>query len=187
MRSLLLIMLAWSATAQAETVTIDFEEFTSYTLVSNTSFESQGYILSVAGGGSVHGHHTWDLALSGQGSVFSMEKQDGGLFSLQQFELYELLANIGPEAGSVAVQIVGYQSGGGQVTSNLLESNAFSLIELSGFNNLESIEFTLTGNLSPVAHFDNFIIAAAVPVPPAVLLFGSALAGLGWVRRKRIV
>jgi len=32
-------------------------------------------------------------------------------------------------------------------------------------------------------HIDN-INVSAVPVPAAVWLFGSALAGLGWIRRK---
>jgi hypothetical protein len=33
----------------------------------------------------------------------------------------------------------------------------------------------------------SFIVKAAVPVPAAVWLFGSALAGLGWMRRKQTV
>jgi hypothetical protein len=32
-----------------------------------------------------------------------------------------------------------------------------------------------------------YVSLAAVPVPPAILLFGSALAGLGWLRRKQTV
>ena len=32
--------------------------------------------------------------------------------------------------------------------------------------------------------YDDFVVGTAVPVPAAVWLFGSALAGLGWFRRK---
>ncbi|MCP4833046.1 MAG: VPLPA-CTERM sorting domain-containing protein, partial [Gammaproteobacteria bacterium] len=31
----------------------------------------------------------------------------------------------------------------------------------------------------------NIVVGAAVPIPAAVWLFGSALAGLGWIRRKQ--
>jgi hypothetical protein len=36
-------------------------------------------------------------------------------------------------------------------------------------------------------NFGTFLVQTAVPVPAAVWLFGSALAGLGWMKRKRTI
>jgi hypothetical protein len=53
---------------------------------------------------------------------------------------------------------------------------------------------TITGDAELVTHFDNPIrirsmafAPSVVPIPAAVWLFGSALAGLGWMRRKQTV
>ena len=39
---------------------------------------------------------------------------------------------------------------------------------------------------SAMLDFDNVLTVTAVPIPASVWLFGSALAGLGWMRRKRV-
>jgi len=51
----------------------------------------------------------------------------------------------------------------------------------SGLNGYIDDSLTITGNSTLTATL------AAVPIPAAVWLFGSALAGLGWVRRKPTV
>jgi hypothetical protein len=55
------------------------------------------------------------------------------------------------------------------------------------WHNLDRVRMTVSNpSLYPGA-LDNFKIYSptAVPVPAAVWLFGSALAGLGWQRRKK--
>ena len=46
-------------------------------------------------------------------------------------------------------------------------------------------QFDLTASSASDGYFTNFVVGInSVPVPPAVWLFGSALALLGWMRRK---
>jgi hypothetical protein len=64
--------------------------------------------------------------------------------------------------------------------------------EFYGFSDslgLTSIAFHNLGTLGLVANysFDNVTTASAVPIPAAVWLFGSALVGLGWMRRRKTV
>jgi len=95
---------------------------------------------------------------------------------------------------NVDLEIIGYQAGGGQVSTTLFSSDVGSTINFSGFDNLEYVEFILLGDYNPVAindggywpvvSIDNVTVA---PVPAAVWLLGSALAGLGWMRRRHAV
>jgi hypothetical protein len=54
--------------------------------------------------------------------------------------------------------------------------------------NLRKLTFVAGGNPfgvgSATAEIDN-IVVSAVPIPAAMWLFGSALAGLGWLKRKQ--
>jgi hypothetical protein len=50
---------------------------------------------------------------------------------------------------------------------------------------LRSEAVTNLGGLASL-DFDNALTVSAVPIPAAVWLFGSALAGLGWLRQKQI-
>jgi len=82
------------------------------------------------------------------------------------------------------------------VPGNLLELKVNGLVRHSGTWRLDSqpdpvigsLRFSLSGEGS-VANIDNVLVtrtlnANPVPVPAAAWLFGSALAGLGWVRRR---
>jgi len=85
-------------------------------------------------------------------------------------------------------QVIGYLEGGGTI------SQAISTIGTINFDqtwvNLTSIDvlFNLTSGPASfvVPALDN-ITLQAVPVPAAAWLFGSALAGLGWLRRKQTI
>jgi hypothetical protein len=65
-------------------------------------------------------------------------------------------------------------------------SNAGGTIGVTGWESSAT-----TVGLSGASSADHYIISgtvvSAVPVPAAVWLFGSALAGLGWMRRKQTV
>jgi hypothetical protein len=59
-------------------------------------------------------------------------------------------------------------------------------LDLAGYSDLTdvtSITFSPTANYLTLYEFE----ATTVPIPAAVWLFGSALAGLGWLRRKQTV
>ncbi len=102
-------------------------------------------------------------------------------FSLQSFNA----ANIfGSQAGDVTVK--GFQGGTTAALTQVfrtLGSDQWSLFSLTGWNNLTSV--TITAQKDFLA-FDNVTINAptATPVPAAVWLFGSGLAGLVATRRK---
>ena len=55
----------------------------------------------------------------------------------------------------------------------------------SGISSLK-LGWSVVDAYSATAAYDN-IVVTAVPIPAAVWLFGSALAGLGWMRRKQTV
>ena len=54
--------------------------------------------------------------------------------------------------------------------------------------NLQSLELSSFGGGAFSVYevqMDNIVVSGVVPIPAAVWLFGSALAGLGWIRRQR--
>jgi hypothetical protein len=55
----------------------------------------------------------------------------------------------------------------------------------SGFEGVTSV--TWIQNDPGLHQFDNIVAANVVPIPAAVWLFGSALAVLGWIRRKQFL
>jgi hypothetical protein len=57
----------------------------------------------------------------------------------------------------------------------------------TSWSNLSSVDISFSvGSAFEVGVLDN-IAVSTVPVPAAVWLFGSALMGLGWFRRKQAV
>jgi hypothetical protein len=51
---------------------------------------------------------------------------------------------------------------------------------------IASVIITDPVNSRNIINFDHLQYGAVIPVPPAALLFGSALALLGWIRRRRV-
>ena len=92
-----------------------------------------------------------------------------------------------PNPGNDVVTITGTYAGGGQVSMDLdVVYDTFATYSFdSSWSNLSSVVFdvSLLGNSLSM---DNMVVTT-VPVPAAVWLFGSALAGLGWIRRKQAV
>jgi hypothetical protein len=163
------VMLAFSSVANASIVTLDFESVGSGSV---TTFETEGFTFT---GG------TWHLGVPANtstvgidpGDSYTMGRTDGGTFSLLSWEL-------GSSSPDDEIHVTGYLAGGGQVNTTFTTSNFQTLSFSSEWQNLLSVEFDPTVSMV----FDD-IAASVVPVPAAVWLFGSALAGLGWIRRKQ--
>jgi hypothetical protein len=105
-----------------------------------------------------------------------VEESGGELFSLTSAYLRD--------QGGLSVTVTGFLSGGGQVqlvASGLGETLVFG----EQWSGLTRVEFGSAGS-NGGQEIDN-IVVNAVPIPAAVWLFGSALAGLGWMRRKQSV
>jgi hypothetical protein len=176
------------ASAIAAPITL---EFTSDVEVSNNTFTTQGYYF--AGNPGV----AWDpggnfLGPDGlpgtmnycPGCDASMTTVSGAAFNLYSLDMWVPL----PDPGDDYLTITGNYQGGGQIIANIAISATWAEIVFDpSWSNLISVEFGATsGNGLDGVVMDN-ITVSTVPVPAAVWLFGSALAGLGWLRRKQTI
>jgi hypothetical protein len=189
-----------STGAQASPVTINFEagtvDYFNYgafdSTVGSQGFEVTGSSFAVGdspdpaeiytgnNGTSVYGASACCVQQDGYSPAanFNLKRADGGAFALYSVDFYGEY----PDPGYTS--IIGVMVGGGSVH---LSSTAMGT---GGWLNLERVQFYSGGNGDSsgyaLGELDN-IVVSAVPVPAAVWLFGSALAGLGWFRRKQTV
>jgi hypothetical protein len=191
-----------SAGAQAAPVTIDFEEFNigdgGGSVFDTPILASQGYEFTGDGGPGgpftstevMTGTNTGgtnayggSLAAFGQDGFnvhvdVKLERADGGAFAIHNLDLF---MDTDPDGW---MQISGSLAGGGG--TSLLGVP----VGPGDWLNLTSVTFYAEGNGfgfgGGTVELDN-IVVSAVPIPAAVWLFGSALAGLGWMRRKQTV
>ena len=190
------ILLLVFGSAQASTVTVDFEEFnigdSAGGLVELPPLQSQGYNVSgfvaLEPGEILIGTNTGTKSFGGTESALGQdsfgvvvqvlfERSDGSEFAINSLDL---LLESDP---SGSTSITGTLAGGGS-------ANLGVPVGTGDWLSLESVVFRAEGNGFgfgfATVEIDN-INVSAVPVPAAVWLFGSALAGLGWMRRKQTV
>lgn len=112
-----------------------------------------------------------------------MTKNGGGIFSVSSFQF-------GSTFGETPFDVVGSLSGGGTVSQSFIPDGNKTTLELfflgSGFTNLTSINWLHPGVVAGSFNIDN-INTTPVPLPAALILFGTGLAGLVGtrIRRKR--
>jgi hypothetical protein len=180
--------------AGASTVTVDFESVA--TGNPPATFTTQGYTFNIAGSGGISiitpvaGNETGNVFTFCGGCVnpieFSMESANGDLFSLHSFDFGFYDA---PGADERPLTVVGRYADNSEISATYDANWGFlETINLGpGWENLAAVIFSVdatdfnTG--FEISGYDN-IVVTAVPIPAAVWLFGSALAGLGWLRRK---
>ena len=180
------VILLLASAANAATVVLDFEEFTPMTYPSTyPSLQSQGFDLSTEAGFGVHpdgdgGYNSQWLAYCGNCTT-TLQSQTGAAFSLESVDLFLPAVSVPAD-----FQITGYYAGGGTIAVDLtLDQNVLSYEFDPAWSNLDQVVFgTASGSL--FFHGVDNITVSAVPVPAAAWLFGSALAGLGWIRRKQV-
>ena len=187
-----------SAAANAATIVIDFDDNSSGGQFNTPQFED-GFVIDpalapfdpviaqVAGGNGTQAllFCGWCGDTTEGVSIYS---QTGLTFELDSLDVYsntDFTTEDFPGAGTVT----GYLQGGGTITKGISATLGIETIFFDDtWQNLSSIDIEFevssfnTFGLSPV--LDN-ITLQAVPVPAAVWLFGSALAGLGFMRRKQ--
>ncbi|MDB4308248.1 VPLPA-CTERM sorting domain-containing protein [Gammaproteobacteria bacterium] len=197
----ILLTCLFSSAVLASTVLIDFEEFSiGDGPVSDTNWlESSGYEFNGNGfPGPIpdgifpevfigdNGTNAFGLSSTFPGQdgynayvYVSMRKADGGAFAINSMDL--LLQSLGSPLSSGSTGIYGTLAGGGAADLSVA-------IGTGDWLNLQHVTFEASGDNSGQSGFTGVEIdnvnVSAVPVPAAVWLFGSALAGLGWLRRK---
>ena len=186
-------ILAATFSVKAETVTLDFEEQT-FSNFSDGPVVSQGYLLSTSasgasGWGSFGGSDSERSQFYCSGCSATMEQIEGNSFTLNSLEL----SSYGFFTEDRSITLTGFYTGGGSVSTVLTattDPDNWTAYDFgSDWQNLQSLEFgALIGEPSygQSIGFDN-VVVSSVPVPAAVWLLGSALAGLGWLRRKQTV
>jgi hypothetical protein len=166
---------------QANAVTITFDEPGLPFLGDTTSLETQGYIFDAGPDAETFGIPPDPdpfLVLFGSetGETLSITEASGSTFSLSSLEFFSPAVE--------AIAFTGYLVGGGTVQLDLISGSSFETFNFDGsWSNLTGID-VYTGYTG--FQLDN-IVVTAVPVPAAAWLFGSALAGLGWMRRRKTV
>ena len=177
----LITLLLLSASANAATVMIDFDGQTpgagAPLTIDGYTFSDDGptsnSVIEESGNNSFGVNDFWTCqAFSCGMNVIGLDKQDGNNFALHSVGI-EI-----SDGGSLSVY--GHMAGGGLASGLIGSSDWLNLTDVTFF-----AEFTCDpcGGQYNQLTVDN-ISVSAVPVPAAVWLFGSALAGLGWLRRK---
>ena len=179
-------LLALIALNPAFAATIDFETIDSYTpapvgAAGASEIQAAGFVFSASG-------YMDRFVRDGNGYLQTDAVHDAYPIVMQSisgetFALEQVAALVG------GWDITGHYAGGGTVeTSISVGGNAGTTVKTplilgSEWQGLESVTFE--------ANFEFFysglddIVVSTVPIPAAAWLFGSALAGLGWLRRKK--
>ncbi len=176
-------LMLFSASANAATVTIDFEEFAGQEPLLGL-VESKGFSFGYGGFAPPtivapdSDNPTTHMAYCPSCSV-TLQTTNGSAFSLGSFEF------IMPNASGEEIVITGSLLGGGTVQKTVVSDSVTKVISLdSSWDNLVSVEFGDFSSGTYGQHLDN-IVVTAVPIPAAAWLFVSALAGLGCLKRKQ--
>ncbi|MEJ2139915.1 MAG: VPLPA-CTERM sorting domain-containing protein [Gammaproteobacteria bacterium] len=189
-----------SAGAQAAPVTIDFEEFNvgdgGGSVYDTPVLTSQGYELTGYGGPggpytstevligtNTGGTNAYGGSISGFGqdgfgigTGVRFERADGGAFAIHSLDMF------------LDSDIDGFASMTGVVGGFSRVADLSVPVGTGDWLNLQYIRWDAEGNGFGLGYatveIDNLVVSA-VPIPAAAWLFGSALAGLGWLRRKQ--
>jgi len=190
--SILLSALALPASAATS---IDFDDLPTWEPSTTAPFAEQGVLFSNADGyGSavstgpyVQGH----ALLCSPYCVLNIEMANGSLFALDSLDVVSA-AWTAPVPFSAT--LTGYFGDGSSQVLNLeLETDwdyaaVYDSIQ-PGWAGLQRVELSNMGLEYPGLDFqfgvDN-VVLTAVPIPAAVWLFGSAMAGLGFFRRRNL-
>jgi len=115
------------------------------------------------------------------GPEFTVTTESGSAFNLASVDV-----RFTDNVSFPGLTVTGYYEGGGTI-SKIITDDAWHLETFdSQWTNLSSVTFEAAGSGccgGGSIDIDNFT-ATVVPVPAAVWLFGSALAGLGFLRRR---
>ena len=206
----------FAGSAEAGTLTLDFEEFSPLGSESVFISESQGFTFTpvigdtrVVANDQPNAPNTGSNTLLANGSFdsnapteFSLSKSDGGTFNLMSFlgaEGRNTNGEFFPAFGSTTIEVVGTFVGG-ETISQLFsldvfaeenDAEDFELFELNDFNNLISAQFIGGGATSGYAFsLDDIVIShppESVPEPASMLgLLAIGAIAMGGALKKKV-
>jgi hypothetical protein len=178
--------------AQADTIVIDFDALPEGTF--NTPLQEDGFLIDPALApfqpAIATGSSGSDLVFCGwcsDGSEgISIYSNSGLLFELDSLDVYS--SGFGGNFQGAGL-VTGYFDGGGSISKAITANDDDTAVVFfdDSWINLTSIDIVFDTSsfytFGIVPAIDN-ITLQAVPVPAAAWLFGSALVGLGWMRRR---
>jgi len=193
------IGVAFASVSLADTVVIDFEGLDTGGASFSSPLIEDGFVIdpalapsgpvivAVAGGNGTNSIIFCGWCVDGSQGV-SIYSESGATFGLDSLDVFSGYG-FGPEDFAGAGLVTGYLDGGGSVSQSITATVGSETVTFgSGWSNLTSIDIVFaTSSSNPYAvvpSVDN-ITLQAVPVPAAVWLFGSALAGLVGFKRRR--
>jgi hypothetical protein len=163
-------------------ITIDFEsltpgDVTGPDVYGYSIFSTDGFDFLVKGGLGNGGGNQYAAAISSgnfhePAASVNFSRTDNNAFALLDLDLLQC-------NGSGTCTIWGLINGGGSINTTDVNS-----LGVGDWLNLTGVEVFGSQTIHSL-DVDNIVVGAAVPIPAAVWLFGSALAGLGWIRRKQ--
>jgi hypothetical protein len=179
------------AFGSVQATTIDFEEFAGLDHLDplGTTFNTQGFTFSSVDAADqatqllvlkdFQGHAGTAMAACPECTV-TLSKSDGSLFDISS-------AVLAPNSGVI---ITGYFDDVDMIQTTISVQGWSNYEFTYEWTGLKKIEFSAPLPLVGFGtSFDNLVMTTPtlVPIPAAVWLFGSALGGLGWMRRRKIV
>lgn len=200
---LALLFLGWGASGYA--VTLDFEAgagVSAFLIGPGNDYEEDGFIVSnadlvnqvlVEDAGAVRSFCCMNGSGSGTESLFwgtigtdlgvstvSLRELNGSAFSLTQIDAASA------SSASGVLNLTGYLEGGGTVTQSLDLTWDIATVSIAGMSGVTQVDFWFDSAISPAPFEIDNIVVTAVPIPAAVWLFASALAGLGLMKRRQV-
>jgi len=186
------ISCVFAGAASAAPITIDFD---SYTASSDKQVDTLGYTFRVedvvAGSMSLSAPYApgTDNPLTYGNSSILFARADGGLFNLESLDVYHWsTSNPWGDTSSHPYTVTGYRADDTEVQMSSVGLADLSWHTLSpAWTNLEAVKVSTSFDPGAIllGAIDNVVVTNVVPLPPAVYLFGSALAWLAARCRPR--
>lgn len=173
---LALALLGLFAATQASAVTIDFSNPSIPSGGSGDDFVTDGYRFSFDPMPFPDAYYTRSPGIAYcPGCVLNMESASANTFDVSSFDGWVF-------AQDAFFDVTGFLDGGGTVSATLASVSSVTQTYNLNWTGLTRLSI---GNINGSPTVVDSITASQVPVPAAVWLFGSALAGLGWIRRRQ--